>query len=207
MKKAVFVLSGGLIKDERGVWRTYKPENGKENVFGATDSRWRILATYYFCKNNPDVIAFVFGGKGTLVNELPEELTLADVMADELKELGISEDRILKEKETNNTYEQLVKIIELSKTNNIENIYILSSEWHIPRIEAMINYKDSLVSLRNKNVVFLGAEEILLKYDKNKYQKEVDMERNNEGAKLRMEKENNGVEQIKNGTYRYEFKK
>jgi len=200
-KKAIVVLGGGLIK-EGSHWKTIDLGEGGDN-FAVSNDRWRVEAAAVLWQEEPDYSIIVLGGKGQLT-PISDALAVASVIKSELKELGVPEEIIITEERSGNSLEQLLELKSLAIQRNLEEIIIISNEWHLPRIKAIIEFYPGLKeSLRFLSLQFISAEEILLEHDPEKWRSKVESARLNLELKKRYELEEKGVEQLKKGTYKF----
>lgn len=200
-KTAIVILGGGLKKDANGRWRTTNYDEPGDN-FGVSGDRLRVVAAGYLYKNNPKQIIIASGGKGQL-KDIPDAPTVSEVLKKELMELGVPEEIIIEEKKSGNTYQQLQEIKKIIKDKGLKNISLLSNEWHLPRIKEMIETMPELKEIFNlTKVEFLSAEKICLEYDKEAWQETIEQAYKSEGLKERIEREQKGVQDIKEGKYK-----
>lgn len=196
---AIVILSGGLKKDKNG-WRTTYFNEGDN--FGALGDRLRVVAGYFlfrhFQKHNPDLLVLAIGGRGQL-KEIKDTPPLAKILKKELIELGVPAGKILEERKSGNTYQQLKKITELSRKKKFKKIALISNKYHLPRIKAMIKFKKMFKAI---NVKLYAAENVLLKYDKVTWQKIINQAYKSKAMKQRLVLEKKGTSQIKAGTYK-----
>ena len=99
----------------------------------------RLEAAVTLLEGRPDAVCIVSGGQGE--NEtLPE----AEAMRAYLESRGIAPERIYKEDESHNTYENIVNSKNLIDDLDLEydRIIGVSSDFHIPRIEYLFDYYD-----------------------------------------------------------------
>jgi len=200
-KKALFILGGGLIKDN-GKWRTTNFNERGDN-FGSLGDRLRVKAASCLYKNDPEYLIITSGGKGQYKN-IPNVLTVAAVIKQELLELGVLKDVIIKEEKSNNTWEQLQQLKKIIQKENFIKIKVISSRYHLPRVRAMIEVDNKLNEMLKKEILKLvSAEEILIKHNSNKWKDYIDKAYANEDMKKRIAFEEEGIKQIKNGTYNF----
>ena len=102
----------------------------------------RLEAGTEFLKQHPELPVIVSGGQGP-----GESMTEAEAMGDYLKEQGIAEERILYEKRSETTYQNLKFSKQLLKEKEAENdtILIVTSDYHLVRAK-MISRKLELDS-------------------------------------------------------------
>lgn len=200
-KKTVVVLGGGLIKDKKGVWHTttFKDQGDK---FGVSGDRFRIIAAAELYKKNKDLDFIASGGKGQLkiIKKAPY---LADIIKKELINLGIPGNKIIKEKKSGNTFQQLKELKKIIDNKKLNEVIIISNKYHLPRIKAILQYRNEFFSLNKKGKIKLvAAENIISQSDK----KQKEFFSNLYRSKLiidRIKLEKNGVKQIKQGTYKF----
>lgn len=199
-KKALIILGGGLIKDEKG-WHTIDLGEGGDD-FAPSNDRWRVEAAHLFWKENPEVVLVPSGGKGQL--EKTDSPTLGEAIKRELVELGVPDNSIIKEEETYDSLSQLQIIPSFALKHSINEVIIMTNEWHLPRVEAIFNFYEGLKdSFKNLTYSFLSAEDILLKYDLDNWLSRIKEARENPEMMKRYELEKKGTAQIKDGTYKF----
>lgn len=92
-------------------------------------TKCRLNSAKEYLDEHPEAICIVTGGQG--VNEPWPE---ADAMKDYLVNCGIDEERILKERESKNTRENLANSLEIIREEGLnERIVIISNEFHLYR--------------------------------------------------------------------------
>lgn len=197
-KQAIYILGGGLIK-ENNKWRTTNFNDGDN--FGAMGDRLRIDAAYVLYKKNSNLILITSCGKGQY-KDIPDAPTVAEVMKQELIELGIEDSKILKEEKSGNTWRQLQELKNIIKNNNLDKIYILSNRHHLPRVQAMIEVDNVLYEMLKRQVIELvSAEEVLIENNPDKWTTDIDNAYQTEAMKKRLDLEAQGVMQIREGIY------
>ncbi len=204
----IVVLGGGLKKDENG-WRTTRYDERGDN-FGVQGDRLRVDSTYLFyedlSKKNKNILLVSSGGRGQLKN-IPDSPTVASVIKKELVALGIPEEKILLEENSDNTYQQLQQLIPIIQKHSVENCLIISNGWHLPRIKAMIEYGKELdylkVLLSKGDIRLLSAEDLLISYQPDQWRKTIEKAQESDSMKKRIALEQDGVKQIKAGEYKF----
>ncbi|MFH1523183.1 MAG: YdcF family protein, partial [Patescibacteria group bacterium] len=181
--EAIIILGGGL-KEENDKWRTTNFNEGDN--FGAMGDRLRVVAANYLYKNNPDIAIIASAGKGQYKN-VPDAPTVSSVILNELIELGVPKEKIIKEENSGNTWQQLQETKKIIQEKNLNKIIIISNRYHLPRIKAMINKDELLNKLLDEGKIELqSAEEICLKYDEKKWNKIIDDAYNSDVMKERV---------------------
>lgn len=198
----ICILAGGMIQ-ENGKWRsTYYNEKGDN--FGVLGDFVRVIAGSVLFKHNKNICIITSGGKGQFKN-IPDAPNLSTMLKDELISLGVSEKSILEEDKAGNTYSQLVELSEIITKRNWKKVGVISNEWHLPRIQTMVEYNEILKKLfSEKNIIFISAEKIVIAYDESRDWKHI-IQKAYESKELqnRINLENKGVQDIKEGKYRY----
>lgn len=192
---AIAILGGGLIKDKLG-WRTTNYNEG--DSFGIIGDRLRVLAGYCLYTTGVGKLFIASGGKG-LYKEKGVPI-IADIIKKELIELGIPSNLIITETNSINSYQQLKGI--LSITKKASRVGIISNDWHLPRIKAMLKHGPEL---KNKATIIklLPAEEILLSNKPKKWGKIIKKARQSKQMEQRLRLEQKGIAEIKNGNYKF----
>lgn len=201
----IVILGGGLKKDKNG-WRTTNFDEGDN--FGGLGDRLRVVAAEFLARENPKVIVVVSGGRGQL-RKVVGAPTVSEVLKKELMALGVAPERIIEKNNSNNTYQQLKELIKVLNGRGFSKIGIISNRHHLPRVQAMVEFIPDLKSLKDLlligNLELLSAEDILLDFDPNSWKDLISRAYASEAMQKRIELENQGVAQIKAGTYKLEF--
>lgn len=201
-KEAIIILGGGLIKDEDGSWRTTN-FNEQGDKFGVSGDRLRIIAGSYLYKDNTNLIIVASGGKGQLKN-IPDTPAVSEVMKKELIELGVPVKKIVLENNSDNTWQQLQELKKIINKMELNKIIIVSNKWHLARIQAMIEKDEKLINMFNKGEIELAsAEYVVVKYEPKKWKKVIDSVYSSEKMKKRIALEEEGVQEIKEGKYKF----
>lgn len=204
---AIVILGGGLKKDKNG-WRTVNFD--ERDNFGALGDRLRVVAGKYLYartrKNNPDVFIIVLGGKGQLKN-IKGAPAVAEVLKKELMGLGVPSKKIIEEKKSGNTFEQLLALNKIIAEKDLRNIMLVSNHYHLPRIKTFFKYYSNKlrflsVMLAAGNLKLISAEKVCVDYDKDKWYKITRKAYASERMKKRMLLEKQGIKDIKEGRYK-----
>ena len=198
-KYGVLVILGGGLTNDHGKWRTTNFNEGDE--FGITGDRIRIVAGAILFSHKLSDIIYVSCGRGQYA-KYPEIPIVAEVMKKELIELGVPSNHIVMDDQSGNTHQQLKFIKSLTESKIIKKIGIISNEWHLPRIKAMLEYSPHLKGLSNC-VELLAGEEIATQYDKSTWKDIIENARKSDGMKKRIALEQKGVQNIKEGRYKF----
>lgn len=205
--EAIAILGGGLKKDGNK-WRTTNFEEGDK--FGCLGDRLRVIAGSYLYRDRErggqNLLVIASGGRGQLEG-IADAPTLAEVLSGELVEMGVPADKIYKEDQSGNTYQQLKELDNLVLTMGFMKFSIISNDYHLHRIRAMIELAPGLINL--KNLLFNGglslesAEKIVLSCDP-RWEEIIKRAYASEAMKERIKLEERGVAQIKLGTYKFQ---
>ena len=198
-RTAMAVLGGGLVK-ENNKWRTTRFDEGDN--FGALGDRLRVDAAYVLYNKNSSLTIIPSCGKGQY-KDIPDAPTVAEVIKQELMAMGVPEAAIEKEEESGNTWQQLQELKKIIVKNGFDKMYMLSNRSHLPRVRAMIEVDGELNALLKKDMIELvSAEEVLIEHDAYKWKNDIDAAYQSEAMQKRIALEEQGVRQIKNGTYK-----
>lgn len=197
---ALVLLGGGNIKKNNGKWRTTNLDEG--DILGIAGGRIRVVAGQLLFNSGASNLIIASGGRGQYKN-VAGVPTLSRVIKNELVELGVPANNILEDRKSDNTHEQLKFVKLLTGSRQMKKIAIVSNEWHLPRIKAMIEHSPNLTGLTGC-VKLIAAEKVVIKHGKLNWQDKIAKVRKSEGLKKRVALEKKGVEDIKNG--KYDFK-
>ncbi|MFH1890129.1 MAG: YdcF family protein [Candidatus Kuenenbacteria bacterium] len=202
--RMAYILAGWAIKD-KGKWRTpsYLEKMHPKHKYGLYGCRLRVIAAYYMLQNNKIDRMITSGGCGQLshIKNMPP---IATIIKNELIELGVPASKILQEKKSNNTFEQLLELQKILSRREFSTIYIVSNKYHLPRIKAMVKYAQSLKKLAKKrNIRYISADEICLNYDLKRWQKIINKANSSQIMQKSIQQEKLGIQQIKAGTYNF----
>ena len=188
-----------------GHWHTTLGEEGLEDGKVLND-RVRIVAGAELWRHDNDISIVVMGGLGKMEGLLPQGLTLAGIMKEELLQLGVPTHNILEENRTSSTYEQIRTVGKMLKSGELlGGVSIMSNRYHLPRIRALIDHSKLRDLFEGKRVELVGAEDVLLRYKKEEWGDFIEITERSEGMKKRKESETQGVADIKNGSYKFSW--
>ncbi|MFA6304898.1 MAG: YdcF family protein [Patescibacteria group bacterium] len=199
--KIIDILGGSLIQDNNGRWRTTNFNEGDN--FGALGDRLRVLAASYLYQHNSKSYFLASGGKGQL-KAIKSAPFISTVVKKELVALGVPTSHIATENNSNTTYEQLLELDKYVKNHKIREVEIISNEHHLPRIKYMIKTSPKLLDLRKlKLLKLLSAEKICLQNEPRKWRSEITKAYKSEAMKIRIKVEQQGINDLKNGKYKF----
>jgi len=198
----IMILGGMLKKTNKGVWRTTRYDEKADDI-GPTGDRIRVDAADYMFKNNPGLLIIAAGRRGQL-DKIKDVPTISSVIKKELIELNVPENKIIEESKSDNTYQGLQELKKIIKKRRLRRVGIISNEWHLPRIEAMINNDPEMKDLRDKRKIFLvSADKIVLENEPNKWKSIIRTAYKDKGLRKRIALEKAGIQQIKSGLYKF----
>jgi hypothetical protein len=196
MKTLISIL-GGAIWYDQGHWQT-NGIDGPGDGRGLINDRFRVLAAaYLYQKNHANTLLLAQGGLAT-----ENRPSIASVMKQELEALSVPKDVILVEEHSFSTFSQLYELKHYIKDPSTQ-LFIVSNEWHLPRIAAMIQWIPELQELSTRKPQLCAAEEVLLQTDEKKWRNIIETLRQREDILTRISKEQEGVDQLKAGLYKY----
>lgn len=193
MKKGLFILGGWAKKNRNGEWISS----------GLCGDNLRVVAAKYLWGKDNDILIITSGGKGKL-SHITDMKPLAQIMAEELIKLGVNRGKIIKESTSYNTYEQLLKLEMLITKSKLDKISVISNDWHLPRIEALIkNMFPRLRGLLSKKIIELvSAEGIVLRSEPKKWKPIIQKIRTSKKMDEQLRLERAGLKDILNGAYK-----
>lgn len=200
MKKAIAVLGAGMRQDETGRWSTVGFREGGDK-FGLTNDRFRVNAAHYLWEDDKQSVIIASGGVGQREDTLGAP-PLSQIIKRELMELGVPETSIIEESGSGNTYQQLLAIEKMVQDGSADEVSIISNNYHLERIQAMIHFAPGIVFLLKHSMLF-GAEDVLLNHNPIKWAKVIKEAEESPEMVERVRLEAQGTAQIKNRTYRF----
>jgi len=199
-KETVFVLGGTVKQNPDTTWRTTSFEEKGDN-FGVTGDYVRPKAAALLYKKNHNIQFFVSGGRGQNKN-IDGAPSVASVMAKELISYGVPSDVIEEEGKSESSLEQLKYCAKIVQERNLEHVSILSNEYHLPRIQVMLERFNELKSLQNAQL--LSAESILVNEEPQVWKDTIKKAYDSDAMQKRIELEKQGIDDILKNKYRTE---
>lgn len=202
MAKAVIILSGGIKKDKSGRWRSTDLTQ-EDNELSAPGGYLRVLAgKILFESGKYDFIVAMSGRGYDVKNDEERRPAIWEIVKGELIALGVSEEKIIAEKESNTTFEQINALGNIIGENSLNEIAVISNRSHLPRVQAMMEKEKALGdSLEQGKIKLLSAEEILIESDKDKWRATIEQDYGSEWMHQRMALELKGAADFKAGKY------
>ena len=212
LPQAVFILGGGIVKiDEVFRSTSYLDTDYSGAIAGG---QARVAAGAELSKVFPE-LTFV-----TTSHCREDEPSEAAVMATELKQLRVKDDKILLEEKSTTTVTEFVEMIKIADEKGWSQIAILTSDYHIPRCKIMWKKLANLIDgadfsddykkefsralaefkQNNSQIIFVGAEEVLEKVNDD-YRVLVKEAKESDGYKKRVELEKEGVKNLQENKY------
>jgi len=198
-KEAIIILSGGIKKNKDGNWVSSELKDTEVSPGGKS----RVIAASYLFNDDSERFIITTGQVGS--EKLAQENkhpNISVILKKELIELGVPEQKIIEENNSNNTFEQLSESVKVIKEHSFEHIIFISNRYHLSRIEAMIEKIPELKELLSSGELeFKASEEILIEKDP-KWKEEIDRAYSTEAMKERIALEEKGVRDLKEGKYK-----
>ncbi len=130
--QVVTVLSGGLLRG---------PEQEMDMMSESTQSRV-VRGVRYFKESEAEYL--ILQGRSSVTH--PEHMT--DLMKELAVDMGLSEDDIITEPYSNNTYEHPLQLLKIEEIMGIEKVAVVTSAWHLKRAEREFDkYFDSVIAV------------------------------------------------------------
>lgn len=116
----IIVLSGAENAELSSIWKQVELNAAVE----------RDLAFVRLAKRYPNSRLIFTGGSGSLTKQ---EFKGADIAEKLFKQLGVNATKIIFERESRNTYENIIFSKNIIKPNKNENWILITTGWHMPR--------------------------------------------------------------------------
>jgi hypothetical protein len=175
-----------------------------DDKWGAPGGVLRVEAAVLLANRFRTAVVVASGGMGYDLSKFADywRPTLAKILEGELIERGIVQQRIVLEEASNTTFQELVELEKLVRCREWHSLALVTNRWHIPRLQAMLDAKFTTL-LRLACAMPMSAEEILLQYDAPRWRNVIDAAYEDDFMRTRIERENRGIAQIKDGTYNF----
>lgn len=173
LPEAIFIFSAHTKKISlSGNQKRYVSSDfNDEDSFGVLGGKDRIVATATLAKIFPKATLVTTSRRLLSDSQSPSH---AQVVAQELIDEGINQSRIVKEEKSFNSVTQIAVMLELVLKKNWRKIVAISSDYQIPRLEAIYSNLEKLLGLdpqtlqnfrqissENRQIVFVSADNIL----------------------------------------------
>lgn len=214
--EAIIVLSGGLKKIDG---EYYPADYTDSDGFGMLGGHMRIeAASELYFHHQAKTFVFTTGSNEKDRIKFGQDVpTQADVYAKafarRIAELKIKPE-YLKNEEKNEKPEAILEdrsattlaniqeVMQIIKDRGWKKVAILTSEYHRPRTRALyekvlLEHKDEI----NCEIIFLSAEEELIRLNPGKYDKDISTAYSTAEAKERIQNEERGLKDINSGKY------
>lgn len=198
----LYILGGGLRQNYDGSWRTTNFNDSPDHA-NALGDYLRVIATVVkyneLHKKHQNILVITSGGRGKYsgVKKIP---AVSSVLKKELIEFGVPKNIIIEDNKSGSTFQELFWLGKNIKSN-WSKIILISNQYHLPRIRAMIKHKPELKKL--ESITVLAAEKILLEKEFKKWEKIIKKGYRSNDIKKILILEKKGVREIKNKTYLY----
>jgi len=202
--KVMVVLGGALIKDIDANWRT-ADFNDAGDQFGISGDRLRVIAAHYLYQDDLNQL-FIASGSGLAgqLQNISDAPHLSEVLKKELIALGIPAEKIIEERNSNDTYQQLQELKKIVQQEGYDDVTLVSNIYHLPRIEAMIEVDRELKAMFDSGrLKVTAAEDILMAYEPAVWQETIERGYNSQAMQARIKLEQQGIKDIKEGKYKF----
>lgn len=202
MRKVIFIFGGGMVKDAvTGEWRSTSYTDAGDK-FGLDGHRLRLEAAFLLWKDEPESVIVASGGKGQFKNA-PGAPAVSSVMKAELVALGALPEKITEESESGNTADGVSALADFAEKEKPEAVVVVSNDYHLPRIKAMIEKVPRLKKiLENGRLSLAGAETVLIEKNPIKWKVEIDRVYKSEAMNKRVQLEEKGIADFNSGFYK-----
>ena len=192
---AIAVFAGGIKQDAHGRWVSTDLTE-EDDKLGAPGGKLRIHAATVLATAYPASIVVLCGGKGYDVpKDIPEDRPLcAEILRDELIECGIPESRLMLEKNSNTTFQQLQELEKLIQKREWKRVMIITNRYNLPRLRIAIEKKFSQLAGVAEPV---SAEEVLIEDNTVRWKKMIDEAYDSAFMAERIAKEERGASQTR----------
>lgn len=208
---AITVQSGGLRKLDDGTYAATRYTDsddfgmlgGYVRVLAAQELYWQYPAsTFVFCNGRSAKQIAKFGA------QVPTD---AEIYAEEFRK-GISDDRnrttaithmpkVLLEDTSVNTVASINELLAMCAAHGWKRIGLVSSDYHMPRIEALCGLIFEKLGEKPIEIIFMSAEAILKDLRQGIYDEQIDNAYRTPAAHKRIRSEKNGLDDIAAGRY------
>lgn len=207
------VLAGGILEADDESGKRY----GSPGYFGlehgmAGGAIVRVAASAVVAKCNSEIPVIVGGRYPKDEMKAP-----ADVIAAELQYAGVPNDNIISDPNTLDTISEIIGLIKVAQLSNCSDVGVLTNEYHIPRVEAIIKNLEWLVLSEERdpdflvglerlrkgeiNITLVSAEEVIKNSLPTVYDSEIVPALKSIEMQRRMASESQGVNDLNNGKY------
>lgn len=204
MKKepdAIALLSAGIKQTAEGRWVSTDLTQ-EDDALGAPGGVMRVLAAALLAELYPRAVIVAMGGMGyDMPRNYPKNRPLlCEILRDELLDASVQRERIVLERESNSTYQQLTALAILVRKHGWQQAEIVTNRWHIPRVRAIIERK--LPKLKSI-ITLVSAEDVLVANNSDEWESGIVQAYESEWLARRILMEEQGIRQIKDGTYNF----
>ena len=196
---AIVVLAASIKQDASDRWVSTGLTQA-DDTLGAPGGTLRVCTAAVLAKRYPGAVIIAMGGKGYDVprSYSKDRPLLCEILWQELRGAGIPAERILLERESGTTYQQLRALSALMGKHGWIHVAVVTNRWHIPRTHAIIESKfPELESI----ITFVSAEDVLIADNSDEWESGIVQAYKSEWLARRMLKEEQGIRQIMDGTY------
>lgn len=200
---AVVVLAAGIKQDAKGSWVS-TDLSFADDKRGAPGGKLRVLAGAALATHYSTAVIVTGGGKGydARKNAPDNRPLLAEILCNELIARGIPKERIVLERKSNTTYQELQELEKLAFRRRWGRIVVVTSRYHLDRVRAMIEAKFTRFS-QNAILEPVSAEDTLIANDRARWEALIEKEYASAYMRARRAREERSIEQIHSGVYQF----
>lgn len=206
----IAVQSAGLRRLDDGTYRTTLYTDRDD--FGMLGGFVRVLAAeelfwqkpdlpFVFCNGKSAKQIAKFGPNVPTDAEIHEEQFVQDILRDQRHTLTTPQPTTFLENTSVNTVASIVNLFDMSKEHGWQTMGLISSDYHIPRIQALCELIFAQLQSRPVTLTFLSAERLLKERRPGVYDTEIDTAYATPDALERIKNEQNGCQDIAAGRY------
>ncbi len=196
---AIAILSSGIKQTSAGRWQSLSLTE-EDNMLGAPGGTLRVRAATVLANRYPRAAIVATGGKGRdIPANYPENRPLlCEILEQELREAGIPPERIILERESCTTYQQLRALSALMGERGWTNMAVVTNRWHTPRARMMLGSKFPEFK---STIMLVSAEEVLIANNPEEWESIIARAYASEWLARRILKEERGIRDMREGTY------
>jgi uncharacterized SAM-binding protein YcdF (DUF218 family) len=213
---AVIILGGGLQKTGG---KFYPTDYRHEDEFGMLGAGMRMVtATEMYIESQTRNFVFATGvtdkNRAKFGDNVPTEAEIYEEkflrVIEGLKKRpdyktkleNLPPPNVIKEDKSFNTASNIEEISKIIKKQGWQNVRIVSSKYHIPRIKALYEHaQNNDLELKNVKIEFISAEDFVINKKPGRYDKTIKQYYQTDAAKRRLESEARGLHDLQHGTY------
>lgn len=185
---AVVVFPAGVAPLSDGGWRSTTYD--ESDAFGTLGGRDRVQAAALLARTYPN--AYLVTTYQQVEGAPPQ---LIAVYAEEMRSLGVADERIITEGESTNTASSVQQAIRLAQERGWKHLVLLSNGYHLLRIAALYEQTKCDIGAR-----VVSSESVLAQHDP-RFADYFETIKRTPAYQIRLAAEKRGVEALQRGAY------